>query len=557
MWQHLTANLIAVALFVSGWNYVQPWLEGRSQKFRLLVFGCIMGWGALASMLLTVELRPGVLLDLRTSLVATAGLFAGLPGALVAAAFPLGYRMAIGGQGLPAGLIGIAVAVAAGVLANRIIGHRQPRAWQVLLFAICVGLSLLAPISILPQSAAPGIRLILPLMALNAAATAVAGLVVLHTQLVTKERDLLRAAVAQAPDFYYVKNTRGQFVAVNQTVAAYHGYDHPVQMTGKTDFDIADAARAQILFGLEQRILKSGEGIADFEEQLPDAKGNLRWFSTSKTPVRDVDGNVIGLVGVTREITAHKQVEQALLEAKNQLSYALSEMSDGLAMFDAEGALVFCNEQYREFFPLTGDLRLPGTRLRDILEAVTVTGEQVGIPKGHEREWIDAVVGALHTPGEQQIKLFDGRWLMLRTRPTEAGLALVVVSDITEIKSTEGELTTLSNQLAQLANTDPLLGVGNRRAFDQKLAGVVADASQSDKEFALLLIDVDSFKAYNDRYGHLAGDECLRQIADCLRQRTRASDFVARYGGEEFAVILPEASAAGAIRVADNLRAAV
>ena len=68
MWQHLTANLVAVALFVSGWNYVQPWLEGRSQKFRLLVFGCIMGWGALASMLMSVELRPGVLLDLRTSI---------------------------------------------------------------------------------------------------------------------------------------------------------------------------------------------------------------------------------------------------------------------------------------------------------------------------------------------------------------------------------------------------------------------------------------------------------------------------------------------------------
>ncbi|WP_292121620.1 GGDEF domain-containing protein, partial [Mesorhizobium sp.] len=98
---------------------------------------------------------------------------------------------------------------------------------------------------------------------------------------------------------------------------------------------------------------------------------------------------------------------------------------------------------------------------------------------------------------------------------------------------------------------------GNRRAFDQRLAGVVAEASQSDREFALLLIDVDSFKAYNDRYGHLAGDECLRQIADCLRQRTRAGDFVARYGGEEFAVILSEASAAGAIRVANDLRAAV
>ena len=559
MWQHLTANLAAVALFVSGWNYVQPWLEGRSQRFRLLVFGCIMGWGALASMLLTVEVERGVLLDLRTSLVATAGLFAGLPGALVAAAFPLGYRIAIGGDGLIAGLTGIAVAFAAGVLANRIIGRRQTRAWQVLVFAVCAGLSGLVPIALLPQTAAPVIDggVVLPLIALNMVATAVAGLVVLHTQLVTKERDLLRAAVAQAPDFYYVKNARGQFVAVNQSVAAFNGYDHPVQMTGKTDFDIADASRAQILFELEQRMLESGQGMADFEEQIPNAKGDLRWFSTSKTPVRDVEGNIIGLVGVTRDVTAQKQLEQALLEAKNQLSYALSEMSDGLAMFDAEGMLIFCNEQYRDFFPLTGDLRVPGTRLRDILEAVTVTGEQAGIPKGHEREWIDNVVGALRTPGEQQIKLFDGRWLMLRTRPTEAGLALVVVSDITEIKSTEGELTTLSNQLAQLANTDPLLGVGNRRAFDQKLAGVVADASQSDREFALLLIDVDSFKAYNDRYGHLAGDECLRQIADCLRQRTRASDFVARYGGEEFAVILSDTSEAGAMRVADNLRAAV
>ncbi|WP_181183691.1 MULTISPECIES: diguanylate cyclase [unclassified Mesorhizobium] len=547
------ANLAAVALFVSGWNYVQPWLEGRSQRVRLLLFGCIMGWGALASMLLTVEIEPGVLVDLRTSLVATAGLFAGLPGALVAAAFPLGYRMAIGGQGLVGGVMGITIAVFAGVAAHRLIGRGSPLVVQVLLFAVGVGLSLLLPLAVLPHPAVSDIRLILPLIVLNIVATAVAGLVVLHTQLLAKERDLLRAALAQAPDFYYVKNTRSQFVAVNRAVATYNGYDHPVQMTGKTDFDLTDQARARILFGVEQRMLKSGEALSDFEEQVTDGQGSIRWFASSKTPLHDVDGNIIGLVGVTRDITAQKQLEQALLEAKNQLSFALSEMSDGLAMFDGEGTLVFCNERYRDFFPLTGDLRTPGTRLRDILEAVTVTGEQVGIPKGQEKKWIDSVLATLHVTGEQQIKLFDGRWLMLRTRPTQAGLALVVVSDITQIKSTEGELTTLSNQLAELANTDPLLGVGNRRAFDQALAKV----ADTDREVALLLIDVDSFKAYNDHYGHLAGDECLRRIADCLRQRTRTADFVARYGGEEFAIILPDTTAAGAVRVADNLRAAV
>ena len=126
------------------------------------------------------------------------------------------------------------------------------------------------------------------------------------------------------------------------------------------------------------------------------------------------------------------------------------------------------------------------------------------------------MVGTLHAEGAQQIKLFDGRWLMLRTKPTRDGLALVVVSDITKIKSTEVELTTLSNQLAQLANTDPLLGVGNRRVFDEALAKMVTEANHTDKDFGLLLIDVDAFKAYNDRYGHLAGDDCLRAVSDCF-----------------------------------------
>ncbi|MEW6634000.1 MAG: diguanylate cyclase [Pseudomonadota bacterium] len=557
MWQHLTANLAAVALFVSAWNYLQPWLEGSSQRFRSLVFACIMGWGAFASMLLTVQAAPGVLIDLRTSLVATAGLFAGAPGAVVAAAFPMVYRLAIGGDGLTAGLLGIVLAAVAGGIANRLIGRRVPRASDVLIFSVCIGFVLLAPIAVLRHTAVSDVRLILPLVVLNVAATAVAGLVVLHTLVLAKERDLLRAALAQAPDFQYVKNTRSQFVAVNQTVAEHNGYRYPFQMTGKTDFDIAEPDRAGILFEREQKILQSGEPLINFEERVADRQGNQRWFSTSKTPLHDVDGNIIGLVGITRDITAEKQLEQALLETKNQLSYALSEMSDGLAMFDANGVLVYCNRQYRELFPLTGDIRLPGVPLRDILEAVTVTGEQQGIPKGQERRWIDGVLATLHMEGEQQIKLFDGRWLMLRTKPTQDGLALVVVSDITQIKSTEGELTTLSNQLAHLANTDALLGVGNRRAFDQALAKAVTDANQSDKDVALLLIDVDSFKAYNDRYGHLAGDDCLRQISDCLRLRTRSSDIVARYGGEEFAVILPDTSGAGAERVADNLRAAV
>ncbi|HEX7642523.1 MAG TPA: sensor domain-containing diguanylate cyclase [Burkholderiaceae bacterium] len=112
--------------------------------------------------------------------------------------------------------------------------------------------------------------------------------------------------------------------------------------------------------------------------------------------------------------------------------------------------------------------------------------------------------------------------------------------------------------LQDLANHDGLTGIANRRAFDETLKLEWRRAMRDNQPLSLLMIDVDHFKHYNDKHGHLAGDECLKKVASIMAEEMqRASDVVARYGGEEFGVILPNSTLDGAVVVAEKLRNAV
>ncbi|NLE74344.1 MAG: diguanylate cyclase [Actinobacteria bacterium] len=124
-----------------------------------------------------------------------------------------------------------------------------------------------------------------------------------------------------------------------------------------------------------------------------------------------------------------------------------------------------------------------------------------------------------------------------------------------ELVQLQSELRIANKKLRDLSLLDVLTGISNRRHFDQRLEREWARAIRDDRPLSLLMVDIDFFKAYNDTYGHVAGDRCLIDVASALaRSMRRPADLVARYGGEEFVTILPNTTADGAIEVAEHLR---
>ena len=109
-----------------------------------------------------------------------------------------------------------------------------------------------------------------------------------------------------------------------------------------------------------------------------------------------------------------------------------------------------------------------------------------------------------------------------------------------------------------MASQDGLTGVANRRFFDDALAREWAQAAREGRSLTLAMVDIDKFKAFNDTYGHQAGDDCLKQVAGAMKgEIKRPADLLARYGGEEFVVLFPETDLDGGKKVADDMRQAV
>jgi diguanylate cyclase (GGDEF)-like protein len=133
------------------------------------------------------------------------------------------------------------------------------------------------------------------------------------------------------------------------------------------------------------------------------------------------------------------------------------------------------------------------------------------------------------------------------------GASIFVLVGILRLRQNRADLQAGEAEAQELARVDSLTGLGNRRAFEETLLSELARSERAGTPLSLLVCDLDSFKEINDRYGHLAGDDCLRAAADAVRAELRLVDSAFRWGGDEFVVLLVDTYHAGAVEFGERL----
>lgn len=556
---HLLANCAIILFGILAWtNLPKRW--SLLEKQAPLQIGIVFGTCTLAVMSHPLETAEGVFIDLRTIPLSIAGLAGGWPAALIAGSVAGIFRIVSGGAGMIAGLSVIFFAACLGAISQIMTGARIPTIRELLVFCTLLALGDLFVIQMMPQSLEIAAVQQHPLrwfaiVFITALLSSSAVFAELRRRADTSKLRMYEAALQALPEPLNVKDREGRFVLANAATAKLMGASSEAELVGRADCEFYPTEVATRLRVDEEQIIAARTAqLIDQRISFADDRDELI-LSTLKAPLLDQKGQLLGIITHNRDITENRRLMKALADSERQAQAALVNMADGLIMFDPDLNVIFCNEQYRAMFPLTRDLRTAGTPARAILEAAIARGELTGIPADQAKSFIDNAMARLRVPGTVEFPLYDGRWVESRTTPSADGSCLVVCSDITRSKKDALELRNLNEALVEMAMTDGLTGLLNRRAFDTSLTMELGRSSETNLSLSLLLIDVDHFKAFNDRYGHTAGDACLKEVASTVRTVTRRpGDRAARYGGEEMAVILPNTSNEAALELADDLR---
>ena len=384
-----------------------------------------------------------------------------------------------------------------------------------------------------------------------------------------QEQYLLRTLLDSLPDHIYFKDRRSRFTHLSEHLAKKFGLNDPAEALGKTDFDFFNEEHARSAFEVEQKIISTGQPMMDLEEKETwQHDGRVTWAKTTKMPLLDQAGNIIGTFGISRDITERKR-DELIQNALYRITQAAitSEGIDALyrSIHSILGELIPAENFFIALIePASGEISFPYYIDQFDEPPVGMTPQQgligyiirTGRPLLATREDIERFVQL----GEvERLGKVSSDWMGAPLKVEERMIGAMAVQSYTEgIHFNQENLNLLefvSTQVAQvierkrmeqeirnLSLTDDLTGLYNRRGFTLLAEQEVKLARREKRDMLLMFGDVDSLKTINDSHGHAQGDLALQEVSTALKETFREADILARIGGDEFVVLAVDAS---------------
>ena len=409
--------------------------------------------------------------------------------------------------------------------------------------------------------------------------------------------DLLEIFMEHTPDVVYFKDLDSKIIKISKAIKN-KSISYPIEdMIGKTDFDIFGFEHANKAFMDEQEIIKTKQPKLKMLEKEIHKDGNSSWALTSKFPLLNEKGKVIGTFGISRDITLEKiAVEKLELARENEHQYVielekrskdnnyLNEMNDNLQTINSMkeayfaiiefasrifkneiGGLYIIDNQTDELSLVSSwgmpkkmkDLNFPSKECAALKNGITnfFHENHSGLRCGHvninqtDKSLCIPIIAPGETfgvfyiqPKEKNLEKWpeDYKDQFLKNFTFSAGLALANIK--------------LRENLREQSIRDPLTGLFNRRYMVETLQRECSRISRRNSTLGIIMLDIDHFKKVNDTYGHDAGDFILQSISSIFTKMIRNEDIACRFGGEEFILILPEVNKTVLFNRAEEIR---
>ncbi|MBA6224059.1 diguanylate cyclase [Colwellia sp. MB02u-18] len=343
--------------------------------------------------------------------------------------------------------------------------------------------------------------------------------------------------------FIYAKDLSGKYTYANQALLDLFE-KKLADVIGFDDSHFYDLVISKQLKINDDLVMNKAIRVESEEKNFIKAKNETRIYKVVKKPLYRSDGSVDGMSGISTDITAEKKLQEQISNQSYLLATMLNNIDAHIYVKDCERTFLYVNSRVAELFGDKAE-NIMGKKDTEILPKEIAEHFYQSDKQVFETNKKQVIEETTHHEDGDTFHYISTK--IPFNQPDRLPALIGFSSDVTELYK-------LKEEFKNLANTDPLTNLYNRRYLTEQAEQEYHRAKRYSLSLTVMTIDIDHFKSINDKFGHPAGDKVLIAVAQQLKTNLRKIDILARIGGEEFSILLPETSATAGMKLAERIR---